>query len=134
MSELLGEVINHNLELEKSWETIDALKKLNGKRVKVTIKEWKNTRRNRANRYYWGVVIPAVYQAFAENGIKLINHEQAHEAMRNRFLLEEVEGLDYRVPKTTTKMTITEFSDYIFVIINYLHEYFNWEVPTPSGE
>ena len=134
MSELLGEVINHNLELEKSWETIEALKKLNGKRVKVTIKEWKNTRRNRANRYYWGVVIPAVYQAFAENGIKLINHEQAHEAMRNRFLLEEVEGLDYRVPKTTTKMTITEFSDYIFVIINYLHEYFNWEVPAPSGE
>ena len=134
MSELLGEVINHNLELEKSWETIDALKKLNGKRVKVTIKEWKNTRRNRANRYYWGVVISSVYQAFAENGIKLINHEQAHEAMRNRFLLEEVEGLDYRVPKSTTKMSIMEFSDYIFVIINYLHEYFNWEVPAPSGE
>ena len=130
---LLGNVQDCCLWLDKNYETIETLTPLHNRRVVVTIKEFKNTRRSRANRYYWGIVIPAVYNAFAENGIKLINNEQAHEAMRNRFLLEEVEGLDYRVPKSTTKMTITEFSDYIFVIINYLHEYFNWEVPATSG-
>lgn len=131
---LLGSVENCCLWLDKNYETIEALTPLHNKRVVVTIKEFKNTRRSRANRYYWGVVVPAVYNAFAENGIKLINHEQAHEAMRNRFLLEEVDGLDYRVPKSTTKMSISEFSDYIFVIIDYLREYFKWEVPAPSGE
>lgn len=134
MAKLLGSVEGEVLHLDKAWETIEALKELNGKKVEIAIKEWKNTRRNRANRYYWGVVIPSVFKAFAEMGIKLVNHEQAHEAMRLKFLSMEVETKEgsFKVPQSTTTMKVDEFANYIFVIIEYLRDYYNFVVPEPS--
>ena len=131
---LLGEVKGESLHLDRNWETLDALKELEGKRVEVSLKEWKNTRSNRANRYYWGVVIPSVFKAFAEMGIKLVNQEQAHEMMRIKFLMEEVQigEESFRVPKSTTKMKTDEFANYIFVIVEYLREYYSYVVPEPN--
>jgi hypothetical protein len=134
VSKLLGIIEGETLHLDKAWETLNALKELEGKRVEVTIKEWKNTRRNRANRYYWGVVIPSVFRAFADVGIKLVNHEQAHEAVRLKFLSVDVETKEgsFRVPQSTTTMKVDEFANYIFVIIEYLRDYYNFVVPEPS--
>ncbi len=136
MPKLLADVKGNKLYLDQDYESYEALKELEGKRVEVTIKEYKNTRSNRANRYYWGVVIPSVFKAFAEMGIKLVNQEQAHEAMRIKFLMEEIQvGEDsFRVPKSTTKMKTDEFANYIFVIVDYLREYYNFVVPEPKDE
>ena len=134
MPKLLAEIKGESLHLDKNWETLEALRELEGKRVEVTFKEWKNTRSNRANRYYWGVVIPSVFKAFAEMGIKLVNHEQGHEALRIKFLMEEVQvGKEsFRVPKSTSRMKTDEFANYIFVIVDYLREYYNFVVPEPK--
>ena len=133
MPKLLG-TIQGDLHLDKNYETLEALRELEGKRVEVTLREWKNTRRNRANRYYWGVVIPSVFKAFAGMGIKLVNHDQAHEALRQKFLMTEIETKDgvFRVPKSTSTMKVDEFSNYIFIIIEYLRDYYNFVVPEPS--
>ena len=134
MPKLLADIKGHKLYLDQDYESYEALNELEGKRVEVTIKEYKDTRSNRANRYYWGVVIPSVFKAFAEMGIKLVNQEQAHEMMRIKFLMEEVQigEESFRVPKSTTKMKTDEFANYIFVIVEYLREYYSYVVPEPN--
>ena len=134
MPKLLADIKDNKLYLDQDYESYEALKELEGKRVEVTIKEYKDTRSNRANRYYWGVVIPSVFKAFAEIGIKLVNPEQGHEAMRIKFLMEEVQvGKEsFRVPKSTSRMKTDEFANYIFVVVDYLREYYNFVVPEPK--
>lgn len=134
MPKLLGEVKEGLLILDRDYETLTALKELEGLRVEVTINEWKNTRRNRANRFYWGIVIPSVFKAFAEMGIKLVNHDQAHEMMRIKFLMSEIDikGEAFQVPKSTSTMKVDEFANYIFVITEYLRDYYNFVVPEPK--
>lgn len=136
MPKLLGEVSGFGLSLDQGFETIHAMRELEGKRVEITIKEYKNTRSNRANRYYWSVVIPSVFEAFAENGIKLVNQQQAHEMMRRKFLMEEVEinGKPFMIPKSTTEMKTDEFSNYIFVIVEYLRDFYNYTVPEATEQ
>ena len=133
MPKLLASIQDQMIWLDQNWETMEALKEFEGKRVQVSITEWKNTRSNRANRYYWGVVIPSVFKAFAEVGIKLVNHEQAHEACRIKFLMEEIQVGEesFRVPKSTSRMKTDEFANYIFVVVDYLREYYNFVVPEP---
>jgi transcription antitermination factor NusG len=133
MPKLLANIQDQKLYLDQDYESYEALKELDGKRVEVTIKEFKNTRSNRANRYYWGVVIPSVFKAFAEVGIKLVNHEQGHEACRIKFLMEEIQVGEesFRVPKSTSRMKTDEFANYIFVVVDYLREYYNFVVPEP---
>ena len=136
MPKLLGDVSGFGLSLDQGFETIHAMRELEGKRVEITIKEYKNTRSNRANRYYWSVVIPSVFEAFAENGIKLVNQQQAHEMMRRKFLMEEVEinGKPFMIPKSTTEMKIDEFSNYIFVVVEYLRDFYNYTVPEATEQ
>jgi deoxyxylulose-5-phosphate synthase len=131
MPKLLADIKDNKLYLDQDYESYEALKELEGKRVEVTIKKYKDTRSNRANRYYWGVVIPSVFKAFAEIGIKLVNPEQGHEAMRIKFLMEEVQVGEesFRVPKSTSRMKTDEFANYIFVVVDYLREYYNFVVP-----
>ena len=43
MPKILGEVKAESLHLDRNWETLEALKELEGKRVEITFKEWKNT-------------------------------------------------------------------------------------------
>ena len=67
-------------------------------------------------------------------GIKLVNPEQAHEAMRIKFLMEEIQVGEnsFRVPKSTAKMKTDEFANYIFVVVEYLRDFYNYVVPEPS--
>jgi len=64
----------------------------------------------------------------------LVNHEQAHEACRIKFLMEEIQVGEesFRVPKSTSRMKTDEFANYIFVIVDYLREYYNFVVPEPK--
>jgi hypothetical protein len=80
------------------------------------------------------VVIPSVFKAFADMGIKLVNNDQAHEMMRIKFLTMEIEikGDPFKIPQSTTTMKVDEFANYIFVIIEYLRDYYNFVVPEPT--
>ena len=133
MPKPLANIQDQKLYLDQDYESYEALKELDGKRVEISLKEYKNTRSNRANRYYWGVVIPSVFKAFAEMGIKLVNHEQAHEALKQKFLMIEVKTKEgsFRIPQSTSSMKTDEFANYIFVVVDYLREYYNFVVPEP---
>ena len=93
MAKLLGEVSGYGLLLDQGFETIHAMRDFEGKRVEVSIKEYKNTRSDRQNRYWHSVIIHNVMLAFIDNGIKLIGtgktaHNQAHTAIKMKFLIK----------------------------------------------
>ena len=56
--------------------------------------------------------------------------------MRIKFLMEEVQVGEesFRVPKSTSRMKTDEFANYIFVVVDYLREYYNFVVPEPKDK
>ena len=135
MAKLLGSVKGGVHTFDQNWETVDTLNSLEGERTVSDIKIWKNTRTNRQNRYYFGVVVPASFQALTDIGIKLVNEKQAHRAMQCRFLMEDVEydGGVFQVPKSTADLDVEEFANYIFVVVELLRDKYNCIVPEPTG-
>ncbi len=138
MSKLLGKVEGEVLHLDRDYQTINALREYNNERVEITIKIMGKKRRDRQNRYYRAVVIPCVVAGFLGRGIKLIGtkevaRNQAHEAMKIKFLMQEVEydGGVFRLPRSTTELTDEEFYDYLFLIIEMLLEFYETIVPLP---
>jgi hypothetical protein len=135
MPKLLG-TINKHLFLDQNWETLEALKELEGKRVEVSLKEWKNTRRNRQNRYYRGVVLPIALKAFNDNGIKIIDADEMHEVFKKAFWSREVEWGETtkQIVKSTTKMSVQEFVDFIYKIAEFLQDSYQVTIPEPSEQ
>jgi len=37
----------------------------------------------------------------------------------------------FRIPQSTSRMKTDEFASYIFVVVDYLREYYNFVVPEP---
>lgn len=141
MPKLLGDVKGYGLFLDQGFETIHAMRELEGKRVEVSIKEYKNTRSDRQNRYWHSVIIHNVMLAFIDKGIKLIGtgkkaHNQAHTAIKMKFLSEEIDfnGTKVKVAGSTADLSLDEFSDLIFIVKDYLLEFYNWPVPEPTEQ
>ena len=60
---------------------VSVLKLFEGKKVKITIDEFKKTRSKNQNAFYWGVVIPIVHKMFMDNGENL-DHDEVHEYLK----------------------------------------------------
>lgn len=90
------------------------IRRFAGKPVEVTVKEKRNRRSDRANRYYFGVVV----KLMAEHcGYEV---DEMHEALAFRFLRLEDDPITgsprrQRTPKTNTK----EFADYVESCIRF---------------
>lgn len=138
MSKLLGNVEGEVLHLDRDYQTLNVLREYDHERVEVTIKVMGNKRRDRQNRYYWAAVIPCVVAGFLGRGIRLIGTKEvakkkAHEAMRIKFLMEEIEydGGVFMLPKSTADLTDQEFYDYLQMIIEMLLHFYSTIVPPP---
>ena len=83
---------------------VEALEHLRGKNVILTVAESKPKRSNKANAYYWSVVVDLIYRALKESGWE-INRESTHELLRVRFLSEDHPiGKDGEFVKFTKKL------------------------------
>lgn len=82
-----------------------------GERITIEIHN-KRTRRSVAqNAYYWGVYLPIIAKETGESNI-----DRLHELFKGMFLTTEVAevlGHKVRIKKSTTDLSIGEFSDYI---------------------
>lgn len=97
--------------------------------------EWREpTRRARANRYYWGVVLKMMAEEMGESP------EYVHELMKLRHNTQRGAGLvtgpgnDLVIPKSTATLTIAEFSAYLELVMRDGMEYLGIEFPPPSSE
>ena len=83
-------------------------------KVTLTISNRKPKRTIQQNRYYWGVYLPLIATETGER-----NLDRLHELFKGKFLTEgivEVLGEKVRIKKSTTKLSISAFMDYISAI------------------
>lgn len=88
---------------------------------KVRIRVSAPARSSRANSYYWGAVIEAIWKACLMAGIPT-TREALHELFKRRYLQPQtvvsLGGEDITLPPTTTNLNSTEFYQYIENIRN----------------
>ena len=105
----------HGQELNK------ILKANIGEALIITIEPRKETRSSKQNRYYWGVVIKTIVNAFAEQDI-VYGKDELHECFIQHFAqLNEIEdpisGGVLLMKDRTSKMDKPDFIDYVDKII-----------------
>jgi len=101
--------------------------------VEVSLKPWKDDRTQAQNRYWWGVVVPTFYNSLKNLGIELIDEEEAHEALKIKFLSRtiEVKGKTLRLPRSTAKLKKDEFAMLIHKINGWLIHNIGTALPEP---
>ncbi len=87
-----------------------------GERVTLQVTNKKPKRTEQQNRYLWGVFYPQIAKETGEQ-----NLERLHELFKGLFLttgIVKVLGKDVRIKKSTTSLSVTEFSDFVRAIEN----------------
>jgi hypothetical protein len=93
------------------------------------------------NAYYWGVVVYEVRRGMNEEGNDFESTE-IHEFLKARFNYKEVvkvnedtgEVKTEKIPRSTAKLTKTEFAEYIERIQQFAVEFFNIIIPNPNSQ
>jgi hypothetical protein len=114
----------------------EAIRKLDGKRVVVSIEELKKKRSGQQNRYYFGVVVKLITDAFRDAG-NMVNAENVHEFLKAEVgklsqVLVTADGEVFRGPGSTAKLTTTEFSNYIEAVRAWAAEILDLQIPSPD--
>ena len=111
-------------------------------RYLLTLEKLYSKRSSPQNRYYWGVMIPAVQRGFLNLGYELTKDE-CHEFLKNRFLekrrtkqiVNRVTGEVEMIGILTTKdLTTTEFDDYKDEIQHFAAEFLGENIPDPGEQ
>lgn len=111
--ELYSEVKNCHLDIPCRLSIKNALKMLDGKKIKVTIEERKKTRSIRQNSFYFGVIVPLVTNFLNEYGAN-IDGDEAHEFLKQEVMKLRREfvtpdGEVRYITGSTTKLTTAEW-------------------------
>lgn len=120
-----GAVYGGNLEPDDLPKWIANLEKLEGKKVVITIKQYRRTRSNQQNRYAYGVVFKLIADA---TGYTV---EEAKEAMKWLFLREEHEVLPPTV-KSTTGLDTAEMEEFLENCRRWASEFLALYIPLPN--
>jgi len=120
-----GKVINNKLVLHDKQSLTNAIKKLNGKYVWLTLEVAYRQRTTQQNRYYWGVVIPELCEFFGYSA------DEMHEALKWKFLRVVRDGLPDTV-RSTTELSTIEFNEYIAGISEWAFADYDIVIPTPD--
>jgi hypothetical protein len=113
-------------QMPDAWlKTVQALE---GKRVKLTIKEFKagdNARSIKANSYYWGIVIGMLVDEFGVN-----SKEEMHDILGMMFR-RNYEG-EFPTIDRTSQMSSKRFWDYIERVRIWAATEYNVSIPDPN--
>jgi hypothetical protein len=102
----------------------------------ATIKSTK-IRTNPQNQYYWGVVVPKVYDALRDAGFDAVKtKDDAHEIMKALFLKvkEEKGGINIEKILSTTELTTIGFAQFLMNIFQWAAEYLGIAIPEPNEQ
>ena len=111
------------------------LKSLSGKRVVIKIALWRNTRSNKQNKFYYGVVIPLVKAMFVGAG-NVVSEEDVHEFLKNRVgklskLVTDPNGEVHSIPRSSADLDTIEFETWMTQIRAWGADY-GLEIPMPT--
>lgn len=95
----------------------------------------KNKRSNPQNAYYWAAVIPLVQQGIKDLGTE-VTKEETHEFLKSKFNFLEIVNTETaqceRIPRSTTALSKSEFSEYVAKIQQFAAEFLNTVIPDPG--
>ena len=99
---------------ETAKQLAAVIRSLSGKRLVLSLREFKAKRSTRENRYYWGVAVPAVKRMFEAEG-DTVSEDDIHE-----YLVKEVGGFKTRskltgqwIRTSSTKLTTEEWEQWM---------------------
>lgn len=98
----------------KAWFENQLNKFRDGELVTLQITNRKPKRTTQQNRYYWGVYLPLIASETGEKDL-----DRLHELFKGKFLttgVVEVLGHKVRMKKSTTELSVSDFSQYILDI------------------
>ena len=111
------------------------IKSNEGKTLEIKISIRRGKRSLPQNRFYWGVVIPIIHDAFKQLGHRL-NPEEVHFFLKQKFnyhtVVTEHGELIGELPKSTTELNKLEFMEYIDKITQWCAEILNIQIPEPK--
>ena len=97
-----------------------------GRHLELVLRPRRIQRSDRQNAYYWGVVVALVAEKCG------YEPEEAHDALKARFLTDHEEAALPRV-RSTTSLTVAEFQDYTERIRRWAAEYLDGlYIPEPG--
>lgn len=105
------------------------------KNIVIKFERKGSKRSNPQNAYYWGICIKEITLRLRELGHTWINDEDVHEIMKLKFNYEHVvsEGGEVmELPKSTTTLTKTQFSEYVEKIRLWASDFLNIQIPDPG--
>jgi len=103
----------------------------------ISVRPWKSKRSLQQNRYLFGVVYERIRLHVQESTGEIYSAEDIHEAMKQKFLpadIVEIGDERFTVARTTTRLTVREFAEYVDSIIGYAAEHLGLVVPAPDEE
>lgn len=136
-----GRVKDGTIELPGKRFRQEVARAFEGKPIEVVVRRRKKIRSPEQNRYYWGLVLnilAAQFRLWAPD--QEINCEIAHEWCKDRFLpmIQDWDDITVTTPegawesrRTTTRLTTTQFMDYIALIQQWAAEY-GLYIPDPD--
>lgn len=130
-----GEVKGGRLLIDSAALAI-ALRAVEGRRVVVDISPEKRNRSTSQNSYYWACVVPVIAHMLTASlqeitpGAEGVSNDEAHDALKRRFLGKEViAGLE--VVRSTTGLSTVGFSDYVELCRQFAAEA-GFYIPAPG--
>ena len=94
-----------------------------------------NKRSDQQNRYYFGVVVPLIQNAFNERGIDA-SKQEIHDTLKGKFnyveVVNEETGEYTQIAKSTTGLNKEQFSQYLEKIQIWSAQFLNLVIPDPG--
>jgi hypothetical protein len=114
----------------------DLAKAFAGREITVTVERRRKKRSDPLNAYYWAVVIPHLRHGLEDCSGDKYTSEQVHEAMKHRFLRQQVVDehgqVVMDVAGSSAALTNGEFLDYLERLSSFALEYLNTRIPLPN--
>jgi hypothetical protein len=110
-----GKVVKGKISLDLRERFKTYLCSLEGKRVELILRERQSGRSDDQNRYYHGVVVKMLSDHTG------YSPEEMHDTLKERFRV-----------KTTTKLSVAEFQDYIARIVRWAADDLELPIPDPD--
>lgn len=137
MMNFFDRVVDGVISIQRRAAIANAIKTLDGENIQIIIKKVGKRRSDNQNKYYWGVVIPAVKAMFEDSGTTL-SPEDVH-----CFLKEHVGGMvkiiltpdnkRISIVETSTKLTTAEWENFMTKIRAWAAA-FGCDIPEPNQE
>ena len=100
-----------------------SLKKMEGKRIQVSVRRYKTSRTDPQNKYYWGVVVEMLGNELG------YMPEEMHEALKWKFLRK---GGKLETVKSTTSLNTIEFEIFLEKVRIWAITDFQIKIPLPN--